>query len=287
MKKKWLIIPVLVLTFLLLCGFDDGQQKVYDGAGLFTQEEITKLEQSCLEAAKELKLDVIVVTTADAEGKSAQAYANDFYDNGSFGWEGNHGSGALFLIDMDNRRIELDTAGDAIIRITDEEVEKILDAVYNDVVDGEYFDAGRHFIQSLKKYASNGEVADNKEGSYNPDTEHYDLVEVVPKKPGFWEKAFAPEALVMHFIIAVVAGGVITLICMFRAKPKVTVSARDYQNGSIHMNERTDRFLHTTVIKHRIQKNTGSSGGGGGGGGHSSSHTSSGGHSHGGGGRSF
>ena len=287
MKKKWSVIAVVFLVFLLLCGFDENQQKVYDDGGLLAQEEIADLEQLCVEAAQELELDLVIVTTTDAKGKDAQSYADDYYDNGNFGYEGVHGSGALFLIDMDNRRIQLSTAGDAIIRITDEEVERILDAVYDDVVEEEYYDAGRHFVQSITEYASNSQVALNKQGVYNPDTKHYELEEVTPPEPGFWEKALRPEAILGHLLVAVILGAVVTVIFVFQRKTKVTVSARNYQSGAVHMNQNTDRFLHTTVIKHRIEKPRSSGGGGGGGHSFSSSHTSSGGHSHGGGGRSF
>ena len=162
MKKKWLVLPVLLLLFLTLCAFDESKQRIDDDAAALTEEEEEELEASFLEMSQTLKLDLVMVTINDAGGKTSQEYADDFYDEGEFGYEGAHGSGALFLIDLDNRRIWLSTAGEAIMQVTDEEVELVLDNVYNDVVDGYYYDAGRHFLSAMEKYASNNEWRNRK-----------------------------------------------------------------------------------------------------------------------------
>lgn len=285
MKKRLSILPVLLVLFLLFCGFDSAGQKVYDEADLLHPQEEAYLESLCVQMAQKLELDIVLVTTDDARGKSSRDYADDFYDDGEFGYEGPYGSGVLLLIDMDNRELYLSTAGDAIWKITDSEVERILDAVYGYVSDGDYYNTFAEFLPALQKFTENSSIADNVTGEYDPEDDEYDLIEKEEEPKSFLEKALDPAMSFVRAIISAVAGGVTTLICAFKRKPKVTVSSRNYQSGPVRRNHYTDQFLHTTVTQRRIQSESRSSGGGGGG--HSSSHRSSGGHSHGGGGRRF
>ena len=106
MKKK---LTISLCTALLLCVlfslpsvFAAGDQRVYDQAGLFTQAEVQELEESVAEHRKSTQMDIVIVTTDDAQGKTSQAYADDFYDYNGFG-EGSDNTGILLLIDMDNR----------------------------------------------------------------------------------------------------------------------------------------------------------------------------------------
>ena len=115
MKKK---LTISLCTALLLCVlfslpsvFAAGDQRVYDQAGLFTQAEVQELEESVAEHRKSTQMDIVIVTTDDAQGKTSQAYADDFYDYNGFG-EGSDNTGVLLLIDMDN---------DDYIDLTDDE----------------------------------------------------------------------------------------------------------------------------------------------------------------------
>ena len=60
------------------------------------------MEEEIASMRKEMNMDVVIATTDDAEGKSAETYCEDFYINGGFG-TGKDYSGVIFLIDMDNR----------------------------------------------------------------------------------------------------------------------------------------------------------------------------------------
>ncbi|MBP5793935.1 MAG: TPM domain-containing protein, partial [Spirochaetaceae bacterium] len=67
--------------------------------------------------------EAVIVTTSDAQGKSAEAYADDFYDENDFG-TGSGKDGVLFLIDMDNRKIHVSTSGSMIDYLEDWRIEK-------------------------------------------------------------------------------------------------------------------------------------------------------------------
>ena len=105
----------LFLFFALLAPAraDAAETRVFDQANLFTATEKQELERQIATERGKMKLDLVVVTTNEADGKSTEAYADDFYDQGGYGY-GAKKSGVLYLIDMDNRRIHVSTAGGGI-----------------------------------------------------------------------------------------------------------------------------------------------------------------------------
>ena len=92
---------------------------VYDEADLLTDSEESKLIDSVTEDyGNALDINIIFVTTDDADGKSTQAYADDYYDE--LTEKQSEYSGILFLIDMDNREITISTAGNCITWFNDD-----------------------------------------------------------------------------------------------------------------------------------------------------------------------
>ena len=109
--------------------------RVFDEAGLFSTEEVQELETRIDEVRDSQDADLAVLTVEDAQGESAESYADDFYDSHGLG-VGDDASGILLSIDMDNREIYVSTTGYAMKVLTDARVEKVLDAAYDSVADG-------------------------------------------------------------------------------------------------------------------------------------------------------
>ena len=108
------ILPVLLsflMMSLILSGFQTVlavENRVFDDAKLFSADEITQLNDKIAALTSELSQDFVVVTTNDAQGSTAQEYADDYYDEHGFGI-GENKTGVLFLIDMDNRKVYIST----------------------------------------------------------------------------------------------------------------------------------------------------------------------------------
>ena len=51
--------------------------RVYDQAGLLSSSEVTDIEDQLTSIRKSMNFDVVVVTTEEADGKTAQEYADD------------------------------------------------------------------------------------------------------------------------------------------------------------------------------------------------------------------
>ena len=97
--------------------------RVFDEAGLFSAEEVQELETRIDEVRDSQDADLAVLTVEDAQGESAESYADDFYDSHGLG-VGDDASGILLSIDMDNREIYVSTTGYAMKVLTDARVEK-------------------------------------------------------------------------------------------------------------------------------------------------------------------
>lgn len=281
--KKGLVFCLLVfLSVFLFCGFDSEEQKVYDDAGLLSDEEEKELETLLIKTARETEQDLIIVTTDNNEGKSARDYADDFYDENKFGYEKENGSGVLLLIDMDDRELYISTAGTAIEKYTDDEIDVTLDEVAPYLSNGDYMGACTGFVECAGRYLTGGQMAQN--GYYDKEQDRF--VEN-NKSEAAWKKALQPSRLLMNLLIAFIISSVIVFIIAHNRKAKMSVGNQTYlKDGGVKIRGKGDHFTHTTVVTRQIPKDNGG-GPGGSSGSHSSSHVSSGGHSHGGGGRSF
>ncbi len=262
-------ILCLICFFLLVPaavhGYTAGQ-RVFDDAGLLLVSEARDLEELCASCAETAKADLVIVTTGDAGGKASVDYADDFYDQGGFGYDEPQGTGALFLIDMDNREIYISTCGDAIYFLTDARIDAILDAAYHKVVDGDYYGACKVFLTMTRDYMLKDPYA----------------------KPTMKERFAAsarhiPLYLGISCIVALVAAAAMK---GSRATRNTTNYTTYQDQGNFQLVQREDFFLRETTTQQRIHHEDRGSGGGGFGGG-SSTHVSSGGVTHGGGGRKF
>lgn len=228
-------------------------EKIYDQADLLSQSEENKLLELIETYAHQTELDFVIVTTNDVGNKSSELYADDFYDDNKFGYDYPCGSGALLLIDMDNRQVVISTAGKAMNDISQKQIDNILDEIAPKLTSGDYADAGSIFVKTISGYIT-GEIKEKNLFSHlqNP---------------------------LISGIIALVISGVAVLIMSGTSKTAVTVGGRTYMDSNtLRYTNRVDQFTHTTTTRRKIE--TSSSSGGG-------VRTSSSGRSHGGGSRGF
>lgn len=263
-----------LLTLLCLCAsvFAQGENRVFDQAGLFTAQQKQELDGLIEQVKETTGMDIAVVTTGNAKGKSARAYADDYYDQNGFG-AGPRKSGALFLIDMDNREIYISTCGDMIDYLTDKRIDKILDSAYGKVTQEDYAGAAAAALQGIEKYVKAGVPG----GAYRYDTE---TGKVTPYR------SLKPTEVLIAILIALAAGIIPCAVIYSRYSGHAKEYSYPYQQKSkLTLTAQEDTFLHQTLTQRHID--TSSHTGGGSSGGGSSTHTSSGGSTHGGGGRSF
>lgn len=285
MRKTLLYMTaVLLCTCFLLSGADPAlaaAQRVYDGAGLFTEQEAAQLEVQLQEAAESMDMDLAVLTTLDTDGYTTEQYADDFYEESGFGTGMDH-SGALLMIDMGSRELYISTEGHMARILTDERIEAVLDTAMEDLGNQAYGAAVGRMIGAVSDYAAAGVVS----GQY-----HYDRdtgkVSVYRKRSITWYEA----------ALAVLAAGATGVLTCSSVVKQYKMERERKQSLNFQMAYRgssafaftlaNDLFINKMLSQRRIPRNTGSGGRGGGRSGRSTMHRSSSGRSHGGGGRRF
>lgn len=249
----------LVLTVEAGTSQVDTSRKVYDYAGLLSEDQAESLEAYAEDLSESYAADFVVVTIMENPRISAQDYADRFFDDNYFGFgrkeeEYGKGDGMLFLIDMENREYVLSTSGVFYKAMNDSDVEEFLDYVEGDMRAGDYYEACR---KALEK------------GSRELESRH--ALEIwFPILGGVLS-----AALVTGITLAI-------LIRNSRKSRLATEAGRYMVSDSLHITRCHEVMTgsHTTVSPLPKDSDHGNSGGGG-------SHRSSGGATHGGGSRGF
>lgn len=273
MRKGVIILAVFMAAMLLSTAAFGAAPKVYDKAGLFTGEEAEVLENNAAALGEQLKLDLVIVTINDNEGKTSRDYADDFYDENGFGY-GENKDGALLLINMQDREVYISTCGAAIKYLTDARLNNILDKVYPYLSDGKYSDGAAAFLDQVKYYVDMGIPSPSGQSSSGTDTGEYS-----PGNSSTGEDA-SVDPVVVYLVVSLVIGALVVGIMANNNRGKVVVNENSYLAGnSINLTDRTDIHVDTRVTHVTIRSQSSSGG--------SSTHSSSSGRTHGGGGRKF
>ena len=263
MRKKYSIAALLMvcLMYIMLCGYtneyDSNENKVYDNAGLLTEDQISELQNKCVSVAEKTKLDVVILTINDAEGKTSTAYADDIDDvlDDVFRYMGE-----------DNRRYDM--VCDTFLDDVSEHVDEINSKYYSDV-----------------KPWFEGNYTDYED--YRQSNDYVKIEEMRQNNNGYVRRNIFSSVFV-DLCVSIVVALVVVLIMSYSQKSKMTADGNTYMNkNDLIIHGSRDMFLRTTVTKTKIERDSGGSGHSGGGHSGGSTHRSSSGSSHGGGGRSF
>ena len=226
--KKWLslILCLLFLSILPLSVYA-AWPYVKDDADLLTDAEQNDLIESCIQFQNDTGMELAFVTVNSLNGKSAVAYADDYFDE-HFGADG-----ILLLISMKEREWYISTAGSAIEAFDDVDLMGMEDGLMKYLPDGQYYNAFRQFLSDAEYYATNEPVSD------------------------------LTASLIIAFPFGVIVAGIVLLIMrsmMNTKSPKH--SAEDYlKEGSYQLTRTQDLFLYTNVTKTpRPQQNSSGSG---------------------------
>lgn len=253
--RKVIILLVLFSIFILPIDVNantQSEETVFDYADLLSETEEETLREYSAKYAK-YDISVIYLTTNDAEGKSSMTYSDDFYDTHPF-----LPDGVLFMIDMDNREVYINTVGKCINWL-EYDVYDILDETYMYASDGEYFDC---LMQTSKQ-----------------------ACRIIENHTNPIMGAIRPSSTILLIALGITAIVVVVLLVKHNKSNNRTLAER-YMGSSFVVNNKDVVYMgcRQDVLRGYYEEKSSSSGGGRSGGG---SHISSRGISHGGGGRKF
>ena len=256
-KTKKIILPVIAVLLFLIGSFiftavpahaeGSGRAVISDDADLLTDDEEAKL----FDVMQPVTAYGNIAFKSVASGKNpttADAFAKSYYQD-TFGLT----DGAVFLIDMDNRKIYIYCQDAFYQTITSSRSETITDNVYKYASRGEYYECAAEAFREINTLIEGGKIAQ-------------------PMK-------YASNALLALILALLINFVVIRVVTRLKAPryAEMYKNAKAYFEGS----PGTAAFTHTTKKYDPIQTGGGGGRGGGGGG------FSGGGHSGGGGGHSF
>lgn len=290
-----LIVLTLSVTTVYAAEIPEERQlpRVVDRADILSSYEEAALTSLCDEISEEVQCDVAVVTVQSLGGKSAQAYADDFYDYNGYGM-GYGDDEILLLLAMDEREWAFTTYGLAIRAIPNYAIDEIAEEIVPSLSSGDYYDAFARYVSLAEDYVShyraNGSVLGfggysdyEGDGFYRDDDFYYD--------DEFYYSGDSSLTTSEKLGVSAVVAAIVALIIMMSIKSGMkTIRANNFATpymvqGSLKLRESRDMFLYRNVTRTRRQTESshhGGSRGGRMGGGGGSTHRSSSGRSHGG-----
>lgn len=290
MKRN--VFSLLLCLFLIgplvqLASASSALPMIIDDASLLSDEEQTDLEDKAQSLRATYKMDVVILTVDTLNGKSAQNYADDYYDENGYGY-GNDYSGLLFLLAMEEREWYISTCGEAVYAFTDYGLDQLGDLVVSYLSSGDYYNGFTAYLDALsgyfEKYSAGYPLDGYCDSYYNADS--YD-----PRSRE--EIVYYEPAHQINVILSVVIGVISATVAILIMRGSMNTRRRQYsaesylKNGSFNLHTHQDMFLYSHVSKVRRQENNGGSHGNRHGGGGSHVHRSSSGRSHGGRGGKF
>lgn len=259
-----LLAFMMVFTFGITSLAADSKPNMVDAAGMLEAGEVEELETLLDDISNKNNMDVVAVIVSDLEGKTAQEYADDYYDYNGYGY-GESRDGILLLIDMGSRKWHISVCGEGITAFTDSGLEFIADKFVDKLSDGKLDKAIKIYAKWCDKF-----IEQANEGM------PYDSGNMPKEIPGF---KWVLYCLVIGYGISFFIGG------RKKSKMKSIVeqkTATDYTRpGSVTYLGNSDRYIRTSTTSRIIETESSSSSSG------SSTHSSSSGTSHGGTGGSF
>lgn len=263
MKKRIapLLFVLMLMAVMVMPVLAAEQPLLVDQAGLLSDYEAKQLEADLEQLSHQWQLSVVIVTTDSLYGKTPRAYADDFYDENSYGWGADH-DGVLLLVSMEDRDWYISTCGYGIRAFTDAGIDYIGQQIVPTLSDGDYAGAFEEFIGLCDDFITQAK-AGKAYDSHN-----------LPKEPfriGF--------SLSLSLIIGLAVGLITAFVLKGQLKSvrKQHTAVQYVQPGSLRLTETGEFFLYHTISKVEKPKDNGGSG----------THFSSSGRSHGGGGGKF
>lgn len=155
---------------------------VVDNAGLLSSTDQAKLEQQLEQISNKQQCQVIVLTTNSLSGKSPMNYADDYFDNHSYGYGANK-DGLLLLVSMTEQEFWISTSGFAIQVFAEDGESYLMSEVTSNLSSGNYYTAFSRFANNanslLSKYHSGEPV-----GEANKPSSLQNLVNLLPLGAG-------------------------------------------------------------------------------------------------------
>lgn len=241
MKKQALslFLALMLCTALVMPAFA-ANGYLWDDAELLSGSEASALQRELAELGEDFDADIVIVTVETTGQYDPEEYIELFYDENAYG-QGSDRAGVMLLVAMEEREYMILSNGWCSDAISPNRIDSIVNAMQEDMRDGDYAEAFETFLEECRYYL---------DGHRN----------------GF------PFRFGQNLLIALIAGLAVALIVtgIMRSKLKSVRkqhTANQYiRSGSMQVTRATDLYLYSNVTRVRKVQSSGSTGSRSGGG---------------------
>lgn len=131
----------------------DDTAALYDLDGSLSEAEEKELFPIITELVREMGFSVCVVISDNVGESKTNAQVIDYADLLLESFCGIDGDGILLLINNDTKYDRISTSGRCIGLFSDRDIERIFDSFYDDLKDGNYYNAVYSFSKAVKRYS--------------------------------------------------------------------------------------------------------------------------------------
>lgn len=235
MKRKLLIFifAALLCVTLVIPAFAANDYLV-DDADLLTGSEARSLQEDLQTLSEDYDADIVIVTVETTGQYDPETYIELFYDENRYG-QGSDRAGVMLLVAMAEREYMILSNGWCDDAIGSSRIDSIVEAMQDEMSDGEYDQAFGTFVDECQYYL---------DGYTN----------------GF------PFEFGQNLLIALIVGLVVALIvtgvmCSKLKSVKKQHTANQYTKaGSMRVTKATDLYLYSNVTRVRKAQNSSGSG---------------------------
>lgn len=245
--------------------FADGDMEyAVDSAEVLTTEELESLKSKLAQISDENNIDVGVVTVDYLDGKTAQEFANDLFEQNKFG-KGENRDGILLLVATEDREWAMSTHGSAKEAFNEEGLDFLSGEFLPYLAEDDYYSAFENFASNAGELSAMYVLGDPYGEEEYVDDESYPTDEnIVEEEKGINNEVWIPLSIVIGCAISLV------IMMMYKSQLKSVKSesrADDYLMD-MKLVKSQDIFLYRTVTRTMRPKNENnsndfSSGGGG------------------------
>lgn len=172
MKRLFTAISVGFLTLTLLAApalAEPADGRVFDHADILTEQQEEDLQATIENFQSYAMMDCVVLTEEDAAVSDPELHAQDYYDAAGFGL-GEDRSGMILYVNMATRDVAACASGDAKEILGNRELDRVIDAGYTALADGDYYVS---FSQMIGK--ASGIVGDARQTVAVPATARFEI----------------------------------------------------------------------------------------------------------------
>ncbi|MGO4889901.1 TPM domain-containing protein [Anaerobacillus sp. MEB173] len=266
-----MLLIFLMFSFIQSQIVASTEQKVYDFAELLTAQQRDEVERLADLYSEQSEVDIIILTTAQTDGRDIEKYMQDFYDEMGLGYNQPFGDTVILTIDMENREVYVAGFYKGMEYIDNDRAHVIRESITPYLSNGDFFSAITTYIELTNEYMGiEPEVHEDNQIPISPGNDQIYVQPGVKSENLFYQLWF-------QIFVSIFVGGVSVGVMAYRSTGRKTTTARTYLDDSNSaVTSSRDTFVRTTVTKRKKpSSNNNNSGGGGFGGG-----MTGGGHSH-------